>query len=98
MSVNLKTKRGRNSFYKKLLKVVCEDPSVDQGLCYYIGNVMTGSPDRTTRILTGMNYMSTLAELHKQKPKHYFIYWYPLTTEGWKKRIACIEKAIELTN
>jgi hypothetical protein len=94
MLVNLNTKKRRNSFYKKLLKVVCKDPCTDYGLCYYIGSLVTNC----LPTWAGGRIMQDLPELNKQKPKDCGQYWYSRTPQGWRKRIACVEKAIELTN
>lgn len=87
------TKRERLRFYKRLLKVVCEDPSVGRGLCYYIYQITfkSGNP----RICSEMKYI--FPELYAKKPKkvkYYTEYWFSLTYKGWEKRIALLEEVI----
>lgn len=89
------TPRQRLLVYKTLLKVVCKDPAVDNGMCAYLSFLL----DKDKRLpkgwkwLGGCDKMKTLVEL-KAKKSRSTLYWAPLTSEGWETRIRWIEKAI----
>lgn len=90
------TKRQRNSFYKKLLKEVCEDPYVGTGICYYLEYLhhkIYGYYPATWEI------KNLFPELDKYKPKNkvWAFFWFPCTYKGWEKRIDIIIKCIEDT-
>lgn len=78
------TIKARRKVYKKLLRAVCNDSSVEKGMCYYLTEM-------------GVQLYS-LKELWWLKPErmHQYVYWFPRTYEGWKKRIALIQQAIEI--
>lgn len=86
--------RKRNKFYRKLLKAVCEDPSTDFGICYYA--LKLGEPLYPATYY----FKESFPELYELKPKKNFDrhYWFARTSKGWEKRIALIEKAIEMTS
>jgi hypothetical protein len=88
-------KRERHKLYKQLLKIVCADPEVRQGICYYLANLTT------LGIMLCYRMEELLPELYEKAPKkwkkNFFSYWFPTTYEGWKKRIAIIEQCIEKT-
>ena len=96
------TKNERHTIYKKLLEVVCDDPGLPVGICFHLTDVdLSENSINFSRwsTLNGVYKMYYLPELYKQKPTktHNNFYWFPFTREGWEKRIAIIEKAIELT-
>lgn len=87
------TKKERLQFYKRLLKVVCDDPDVDFGFCYYIYNITLKSGNAKT--CTNMEY--NFPELWAKKPERIIFpseYWFPRTSKGWEKRIALLEEVI----
>ena len=87
-------KAERKKFYKNLMKIVCADPSVQKGFCWYIEDAAT---------LTGKDILDLhgdyifedefiqeqLPELYRIKPKNKFgyDYWFSCTKEGWQTRI-----------
>ena len=86
-------KRERLSFYKRLLEVVCEDPSVDRGLCHYIYEITK----KKGSAITSREMKRELPELWAKKPIRilFFLeYWFPVTHKGWEKRIALLEEVI----
>lgn len=96
-------KELRHKFYKEVLKYVCKDPDVDYGLCYAIGRVAWRMylvdgviPRRQYFILSNIK---ELEELYSLRPAGVETggFWFPLTKKGWEKRIALLEKAIELS-
>lgn len=88
---------NRLKFYKKLLKVVCEDPSVEMGYCNYLSMVYRMVFRDTLSLEASINArMENLPELTQYRPfgKHDNEYWFPCTTKGWEKRISILEKII----
>lgn len=91
------TREQRHLVYKTLLKVVCKDPSILHGMCWYLFDLLNNNktlPD-WWRYSTGSTRMKYLPELNKYKSSK--IYWAPLTAEGWETRIGWIEQAIKDT-
>jgi hypothetical protein len=87
--------------YKKLLKVVCKDPSVKYGMCNYLGALLDHSNEMplTWSLYTGVYKMRHLPELNKHSQNDYVMnnlsgYWAPLDRKGWETRIGWIEQAI----
>ena len=89
---------NRLKFYRKLLKVVCEDPIVDYGYCAYLSEAyrrtFPGSP-----FLGGIynSGMENLPELIQYRPfgRYNCEHWFPCTTKGWEKRISILEEIIK---
>ena len=81
------TKRERLKFYKRLLKVVCEDPDVSCGFCHYIFDMSSMYYDDMEK---------NFPELWAKKPIRQWnaVYWFSCTYRGWKKRIALLEEVI----
>lgn len=88
------TPEQRLLVYKKLLKDVCADPTVNRGICSYLFNLL----DKSKKMpygwseLVGLAKMKYLPELNKYKSC--FSFWAPLTAEGWETRIGWIQQAI----
>lgn len=82
--------------YKTLLKVVCEDPRVNDGMCFYLTCLLDRSKKMPYgwRFMLGTSKMECLPELNKNKKHYYWQYWAPLTSKGWERRIRWIEQAI----
>lgn len=89
----LKTKAQRHKFYKHLLEKVCNDPTTFYGLCYYISTMGVYAYDSKYF----RQYLPELWNLGPAKKHKESVYWFPNTPKGWQKRIALIEKCIELT-
>lgn len=89
---------NRLKFYKKLLEVVCEDPSVKHGYCFYLSKAyrMTFSGTGLFESLC-ISGMENLPELTQYRPffKHDGEYWFPCTAKGWEKRISILEEIIK---
>lgn len=92
---NFYTKKERNKIYKRLLKVVCNDPNINTGMCCYL------------RHETFYVFIRDLPELYRHgfdKQGNYTERYYktgyfaPRTTKGWELRIKWIQEAIEETN
>lgn len=80
------SKKKRNAIYKKLLKIVCDDPRVDEGMCFYLWQ-------RPFDI-----DIDLLPELDQYRPLDCCeSYWAPCTYEGWETRIEWIVQAIKDT-
>ncbi len=88
------TRKQRLLVYETLLKVVCEDPSVDKGMCIYLTSLLDGSKNmpKGWTSMFGNEKMKLLPELNKYDNEHMF--WAPLTGKGWETRIGWIEQAI----
>lgn len=86
------TKKQRLSFYKELLRIVCEDHETDFGFCHYISREM-GDWYRSNSVKPIWAYhcddfQKNLPELYAMKPKNSDeSYWFPCTKEGWQQRI-----------
>ena len=90
------TKKQRHTFYKRLLKRVCNDPRVVRGICNYL-------PEYSS--------IDDFPELSKHKPAKGFgswqqdgdkpfyhgCYFAPCTYKGWETRIKWIVQAINDT-
>jgi hypothetical protein len=88
------TNEQRLLVYKELLKAVCEDPSVEHGMCRYLTRLLdhNSKMPSTWALNGGAEKMNTLTELNRHDNGR--SYWAPLTEKGWEKRIGWIEKAI----
>lgn len=94
------TKKQRLSFYKELLRIVCEDPSVDVGFCSYITNGMDEWYNLTKvkwiYAYDDAVFAKRLPELWSYNP---FLekpsYWFPKDKKGWQKRIDILVEIIE---
>lgn len=94
------TKQERHKVYEQLLNAMRKGPSVDFGLCYYIANETDYGFNKglyTGFVLYCME--DDLPELYNMQPAEWYNddLWFPPTPAGWKKRIALVEKCIELT-
>jgi hypothetical protein len=90
----------KNDFYKRLLKVVCEDPRINLGLCWFMTRVKGHSLPQSFYPYFDKSLKKHLPELHSMIPKDsdfVGIYWFKLSQKGWKKRIEIIEECIKLT-
>lgn len=85
-------KKERLNFYKRLLKVVCEDPSVDVGFCHYIFEMTS----KSKKPIDYDDIEKKLPELWAKKPIRGWnsLYWFSCTYNGWEKRIALLEEVI----
>lgn len=95
------TPKQRLLVYEKLLKVVCKDPSVDDGICFYLVFLLDGDRRMPVlwRSLGGVQKIKLLTELYNKKTTECFWcnnfgFWAPLTSKGWETRIRWIEKSI----
>ena len=88
------TNEQRLIVYKALLKRVCKDPSVKEGMCRYLNTLLDNSKKLPSEwvFYGGVGKMSALPELNANRNNK--LYWAPRTKEGWKLRIKWIEKAI----
>jgi hypothetical protein len=88
------TPEQRLLVYKKLLKVVCKDPSVKYGMCQYLSCLLDFSDKMPIKwsCCGGVFKMSCLPELNKHNT--YTSFWAPCTKKGWERRIKWIEQAI----
>ena len=96
------TRQERKRFYKKLLKIVCADPRVDHGFCWFIEHAAKASCEEIEElygdyIFDGDFIQFQLPELFRIKPadKQPYDYWFPLTKEGWETRINKLHNIIQ---
>lgn len=96
------TKAERKRFYKKLLHIVCKDPSVLVGFCYYVEDAAVELGGKFQDIIDDHICDSDfivyeLPELVKIKPKDrpMYGYWFDNTAEGWNIRIRKLHKIIQ---
>lgn len=86
-------KRERLSFYKRLLKEVCEDPSVEGlGFCHYIFEMTL----KSKKPIEYDDMEKKFPELWAKKPIREWnsLYWFSCTYKGWQKRITLLEEVI----
>lgn len=99
------TKKQRLSFYKELLRVVCENSSVEGGFCRYITSYMRNwYSDNGVELVWAYldeEFKQNLPELYKMKPKITDLkwdgevdYWFPCTKQGWQQRIDLLVSVI----
>lgn len=94
------TLEERLSFYKELLRVVCKDPDVSHGYCYYMVFKMKLWYRRHPTINyiyahTPYQFKQYFPELYAYKPVNLIReYWFPCTAEGWQHRINILVKII----
>lgn len=90
------TPQQRLLVYKALLKAVCKDPRVDNGMCYYLCFLLDGSKKMPSmwKWMGGCDKMVLLDELKRKQPDYKPIYWAPRTKKGWETRIRWIEQSI----
>lgn len=93
------TPQQRLLVYKALLKVVCKDSSVDNGMCNYLVNLLDRRKEMPDiwACMGGSYKMTHLPELYKYREFYkgiWFPFWAPRTIEGWELRIKWIEQAI----
>lgn len=91
------TKRQRLIVYKELLKKVCEDPSTDYGMCWYLDNLLDEDERMPAewRAQSGFMKLQMLNELCNAAKKYNVLrFWTSRDAKGWKKRIGWIEQAI----
>lgn len=79
----------RLEFYKKLLDVVCKDPSVEDGYCHFIDKIVE---DYSFYVITKIKLYAP--ELAVYMPEDLYVHWFPCTKEGWQKRIDILVKII----
>ena len=97
------TKQERKTLYKKLLKIVCATPELNHGFCYYIEYAVKEMNNEDILelyddyVFDGDFIEAHLPELLKIKPadKETYDYWFPLTMEGWQKRINKLHNTIQ---
>lgn len=97
------TKTERKKFYTKLLKIVCADPRIDVGFCYYVADAAKQTNLDVQELYEEYIFdedfiMEHLPELYRIKPKSIFyscMYWWPTTPEGWQKRINKLHNIIQ---
>jgi|688.fasta_scaffold155143_3 hypothetical protein len=97
------THKQRLSFYKELLKVVCDDPHTGYGFCYYITREMKSwyIKNKVYPICAydDDKFKKHLPELYKMKPeKTYYnnpAYWFAPTPKGWQQRIDLLQQVID---
>lgn len=95
-------KKQRHKIYIKLLEIVCVDPDVTEGICYYIDEAC--GKDKWEDDDTDIEEFSELVK-HRPAPFKQFIgrryysrvYWAPTTEKGWETRIKWIQQAIKET-
>lgn len=87
------TLQERHEAYKKLLKVVCNDPSTNNGFCHYI-TITFG-----INAYDQWNFKHYFPELWEKKPENTWnsFFWFQCTQKGWKERIKILAKCIEET-
>lgn len=96
------TRQQRKTFYKNLLKIVCADPRVGHGFCWFIEHAAKAS-GKEIQDLYGEHIFDCdfiqfeLPELFRIKPKDKqpYDYWFPLTKEGWERRINKLHNIIQ---
>ena len=96
------TKQQRKKLYKNLLKVVCADPRVGHGFCYYMEEAAKASGEEIEEIYDDFIFdcdfiQFELPELFRIKPKHKepYSYWFNCDKEGWTKRINKLHNIIQ---
>lgn len=96
------TKTERKTFYKNLLEVVCADPSLNHGLCWFIEHAAKASGEEIEELYDDYIFdcdfiQFELPELFRIKPqdKQPYSYWFPLTKEGWERRINKLHNIIQ---
>lgn len=90
------TPQQRLLVYKALLKAVCKDPRVDNGMCHYLRFLLDGSEKMPSmwKWMKGCDKMVLLDELRRKEPRPHCLYWAPRTKKGWETRIRWIEQSI----
>ena len=93
------TKAQRKYFYEKLLKMVCEDPSVKNGYCYYafrLARILGGKYKELSDGYCLYFIAIYLPELYAIRPPGVDMmdYWFPCDRKGWQERITLLEKVI----
>ena len=91
------TLEERLSFYKELLRLVCRDPNVSAGYCYYMSHKMKFWYRRHSTIdcIYAYQFKQYFPELYAYKPVNLIReYWFPCTAEGWQHRINILVKII----
>lgn len=88
------TKAERKKFYKKLMKIVCADPHVSHGFCYYLEAAAKASGEDIEELYGDYIFdcdfiQFELTELFRIKPKSKqpYSYWFGQNKEGWETRI-----------
>lgn len=104
------TKQERKSFYKGLLKIVCDSPSTSNGFCFYLDEIVYFPRylsneklyDKYTNLqrsyLYDIDFMEEqLPELWAIKPKDKYglCYWWAETPKGWETRINKLHNIIQ---
>jgi hypothetical protein len=86
----IKVLKYRLGIYKKSLKLACDDPALDTGLCHYICKAAG---------IGSFIMLNEFPELYQYCPRilHHPNYWFPPTQTGWKKRLHILERAIYKT-
>lgn len=93
------TKKERKYFYEELLEMVCKDPSVKQGYCYYVSKLACKLEGKYKELSEGYNLFFIpvyLPELYAVKPPHKITldFWFPCNRKGWQERITLLEEVI----
>lgn len=79
----------RLKFYKKLLDVVCKDPSVDDGYCHFISKIIV---DQYYYVIIKIKLYAPELAVHMSE--NLFMHWFPCTKAGWQKRINILVEII----
>jgi hypothetical protein len=90
------TPQQRLLVYEALLKVVCKDSSVVNGMCFYLDFLLDESKKvpYIWKRMRGCDKMELLDELKRKAPRPQPVYWAPRTKKGWETRIHWIEQSI----
>lgn len=91
------TKKQKLSFYKELLKVVCENLNTRRGFCWYINNMDHWYTENKVPCIDAYDkkeFNKHLPELYAYKLNNKG-YWFPENARGWQKRIDILVEIIE---
>ena len=84
----------RLEFYKKLLDVVCKDPSTKFGYCYYICEKLLHRTHYEFYIMEHLPELAAYKTPYEERYTGYPFHWFPCTKAGWQKRINILVKII----
>lgn len=96
------TKIERKVFYKKLLEIVCADPGVRHGFCFYLYDTCKALDDKYYDLLDCYLFEEYFIEEHlpelwtvKPDKSYDYGYWFARSAKGWETRINLLFNIIQ---
>lgn len=89
--MKFKTVRQRRAVYSLLVKYCNATDDIDKWAFTFCGAVIKLCASGDGEAVD----IYAFPELYISGPKNKLAYWYPRDTEGFKKRVACLKRAIE---